>query len=159
MNRAEADRFIEDTKRTSAEFLVENGDHDPTAFVFPPAGVDAAPLMIHLGGAMGSAAGKDAATDMIRNLVRETGAVGVVMLIEGWVSTPPPSGPLMRPSKDPLRREALVLSWEFRVPDEPKKVQGVWLRFFHHEGERIVLGETQDWSGEKSVGRFVEFLE
>lgn len=158
MNRAEVDHFIEDTKRRSAEILVEDGNHVPMAFIFPPHGIDAGPMLFDLGEVMGSAAGKDAATDVIRNIVAQAGASGVVTLLEGWVSTPAP-GPLVRPSQDPLRREALILSWEFRVPDEPEKIRGMWFRFFHHEGERIVLGETQDWSAERSEGRFVNFLD
>lgn len=159
MNRVEVDHFIEDTKRRSAEILVEDGDHAPMAFIFPPAGIDSAPVLLHLGGVMGSVDGKDAATDMIRKMVRETGASGVVTILEGWASTPVPSGPPVRPSQDPLRREVLILSWEFRVPDEPEKIRGMWFRFFHHEGEQVVLGETQDWSAERSEGRFVDFLD
>lgn len=158
MNRDEIDNFLDDMKRRSAEILVDDGSHPPLAFIFPPHGSDAAPALVHLGGVMGSDEGKDAGTDMIRNVVAQTGASGVVTILEGWVTTPAPSGTRVRPSQDPLRREALILSWDFRVPGESEKVQGISFRFFHHEGERTVLGETKDWSDAENEGRFANFL-
>ena len=152
VTRAEAERHLAWAKAKAAEVLAADGRHEPLALLFRDG---AEPLAVALG-SMGSPAAKDASAAALRALARLSGAVGVVVVLEAWMSPPSPARWGLAPSSDPERREALVVSWEFRVAGERAKRAGASVRPFHRVGGRVVLGEAAEWPAME--GRFGDVL-
>ena len=136
----------------AAEVLAADGRHEPLALLFRDG---AEPLVFSLGD-LGSAAAKDASAAALRALARLYCAVGAIVVLEAWISPPSPARWGLAPSTDPERREALVVSWEFRVAGEAAKRAGASVRPFHRVAGRVVLGEAAEWPAME--GRFGDVI-
>jgi hypothetical protein len=108
--------------------------------------------------------GRSDKREVIRLLLKETRAYGVVIVSEIWTKTarsqdiqrvggdsPGLGYCQLRPgvlsaTEDPAHREGLMLTWEFKAP--AFTMAGHWTRYFRHEGTQIVLEEEETQFGQ-----------
>lgn len=144
------------------KLLEEEKELSPVLLYFLPN--EEEPGLMTLRGLM-DGSDKDAVAESIRITSRETKAYGLITIMEAWGASidtdvaPDDIKDLPRPSKLPERRELICVTFEWRHEDGFVQ-DGSLMRYFHHEGDKTVFGETiTDLNQTNSQGRFARLLD
>ncbi len=159
--------FAHEIFEIARENLTRDGHLVPVAFMFSDG--DESPSLFNLAPFMDTHHKKDVLSHALRKTCEKVDAYGIVMVVEAWAGMPVEGttaedlkkeveeGRYIPPSQLPERRELITLTWEWRKEDGTLE-EGLMSQFFHHEGEKIVLGEKDTHSGSHGMGRFSGFL-
>lgn len=182
MNEEKVRETIEDISRLSVDHLKRNGDHPMIGLAYSDKGREVIPLdevvqltdILYRIGLHGRAmSAKEAMSKAIKKHLKETGAFGLIVVSEMWITEIPKDnvqiafgdepgrskviGPIARFDKN--RKEALSVTWEFKL-DDGKRFEGIRSWVFHRKGiGEIEMDPPKTLEGSPMGGLFTGFIE